>query len=111
MKKTAKELAEEAMPGWQAVDVPLRDAQRSVNEADQVGDNIDSLKQAYGKQVGVKPSRGKRSALSADITRDASHTTMVVMQPKNLTDAGQTKIVLVQEKDKDENGEVTGYQG
>ena len=114
MANDARKIAEAAMPGWRAVETPLRDSQTMQPEADQIGRGLDTLKTVYSKSsetAGSKPRRRPAGAGSKPEGSEVSqtrHTTMVVMERVNQVDAETVrKVVLVDE----ESGEVEGFQG
>ena len=114
MANDARKIAEAAMPGWRAVETPLRDSQAVPPEADQIGRGLDTLKTVYSKGSKAADSTPGRRPPGADSKPGGSedsktrHTTMVVMEPvKQLDTETVRKVVLVDE----ETGEVEGFQG
>jgi hypothetical protein len=112
MANDARKIAEAAMPGWRAVETPLRDSQAMQPEADQIGRGLDALKTVYSKSsetAGSKPRRRLAGAKpEGSEVSQTRHTTMVVMERVNQVDAEAVrKVVLVDE----ESGEVEGFQG
>ena len=110
MAHDAKKIAEAAMPGWRAVETPLRDSEAVPPEADQIGRGLDTLKTVYSKgpkPAGSTPRRRAAGANSSEASQ-TRHTTMVVMEPEKQLDTETVrKVVLVDE----ETGEVEGFQG
>jgi hypothetical protein len=112
MANDARKIAEAAMPGWRAVETPLRDSQAMQPEADQIGRGLDALKTVYSKSsetAGSKPRRRPAGAKpEGSEVSQTRHTTMVVMERVNQVDAEAVrKVVLVDE----ESGEVEGFPG
>lgn len=107
-----KDIAEQAMKGWRAVEELVEDS--SPVQADQVGKDIDALKKTYRAGAGTPlsdndpPPQG-RSARATARGREsqAGHTTMVVMEPTNppADTTPARKVVLVKD------GKITGFQG
>ena len=108
MARSAKEIAEQAMQGWKAVEVPARDSSAAPPEADQVGKDIASLKRTYVGDSEPATERRKGSRAAARPESEAAHTKMVVMEPERPADAGTSRKVVLVREDEDE---ATGFQG
>lgn len=107
MAKSAKEIAEQAMTGFRAVETPQRDS-RTIPDSDQVGSDLEKLKSVYAPDsAAAAPSPAGRRARPRTAAT-GKHTKMVVMEPRNPTDAATgRKVVLVREDEED----VSGFQG
>lgn len=94
--KTPRQIAEEAMPGWKAIEQRPVDAPRNFG-SDATGVDLEALRRRY-----LPDSAGRAFSLGADRAAAAptgDHSDFVVMAPKsNLDSPAARKTVLVRNK-------------
>lgn len=105
MPRSAKSIAEAAMPGWVAVDVnPMLDGVRTMErDVDTVGVDFDELKTKYFGSSRGKSASGVDSTQTSVTKGDAE---LVVMEPAQHLDSSPGRKTVLVKGDK-----VIGVQG